>query len=51
MYIAILLTFRAGAPQYCARRWELEERLPSVPSIIIDGIYSRFTETVRGGTA
>ncbi|KAL5525143.1 RPA49 [Sanghuangporus sanghuang] len=51
MYIAILLTFRAGAPRYCANRSDLEERLPGVPSIIVDGIYSRFTETVRGSSA
>ncbi|KAL5478826.1 RPA49 [Sanghuangporus weigelae] len=51
MYIAILLTFRAGAPRYCAKRSDLEERLPGVPSIIIDGIFSRFTETVRGSSA
>jgi DNA-directed RNA polymerase I subunit RPA49 len=28
----------------------VEERMSSVPSIVIDGLLSRFTETARGST-
>ncbi|EJD05049.1 Rpa49 subunit specific to nuclear RNA polymerase I [Fomitiporia mediterranea MF3/22] len=50
LYIACLLVFRMGAVRYCNKREDLEERLPGIPSNVIDGIYSRFTETVRGSS-
>ncbi|OCH90863.1 RNA polymerase I associated factor, A49-like protein [Obba rivulosa] len=46
MYISAMLAFRAAARSVNDQQ-ALQSKLPNVPSIVIDGLLSRFTETVR----
>ncbi|KIM90013.1 hypothetical protein PILCRDRAFT_812811 [Piloderma croceum F 1598] len=48
-YISAMLAFR-NATFKKFERSAVEERLSGVPSIVIDGLFSRFTETSRGST-
>lgn len=49
MYISIMMYFR----NLTIRKFDkstIYEKLSAVPSIVIDGLMSRFTETPRGST-
>lgn len=49
MYISIMMSFR----NLTSRKFDkstVYKKLSAVPSIIIDGLLSRFTETPRGST-
>jgi DNA-directed RNA polymerase I subunit RPA49 len=48
-YISTMLAFR-NATSRKFERSTVEERLSGVPSIVIDGLFSRFTESSRGST-
>ncbi|KAH8112061.1 Rpa49 subunit specific to nuclear RNA polymerase I [Phellopilus nigrolimitatus] len=50
LYIACLFAFRIGAPKLVNNREELQQRLWGIPTIVLDGILSRFSETLRGST-
>ena len=48
-YISVLFAFRQ-AVRVLHREGNLEERMAGVPSVIVDGLTARFTETPRGST-
>lgn len=49
LYISAVMAFR-NATFHEVKRSSIEERLLGVPSVVIDGLLSRFTETSRGST-
>ncbi|EGO02918.1 hypothetical protein SERLA73DRAFT_165847 [Serpula lacrymans var. lacrymans S7.3] len=49
LYIAAMLAFRASTFKRIDKQ-AVHEKLHGVPSVIIDGLLSRFTETARGST-
>ncbi|KAF7977898.1 hypothetical protein HWV62_2454 [Athelia sp. TMB] len=50
MYVSVLMAFRKAAYKEVTRS-TIEEKLPGVPGIIVDGLLSRFTESSRGSAS
>jgi DNA-directed RNA polymerase I subunit RPA49 len=46
-YISVMFAFR-WASKGAIEKTQLQEKLGGVPSIIVDGLLARFTETSRG---
>ncbi|EPQ55866.1 RNA polymerase I associated factor, A49-like protein [Gloeophyllum trabeum ATCC 11539] len=46
-YISSMLAFRNIAPKKMSDKQALQERLSRIPSVILDGLLSRFSETAR----
>ncbi|KJA17181.1 hypothetical protein HYPSUDRAFT_146886 [Hypholoma sublateritium FD-334 SS-4] len=51
LYISAMLAFRQACFGKTIEKEKLYERLSAVPSIVADGLLSRFTETARGSTS
>ncbi|KII90120.1 hypothetical protein PLICRDRAFT_40321 [Plicaturopsis crispa FD-325 SS-3] len=49
-YISSMLAFRSATFRMAERKDPIHERLARVPSLVVDGLLARFTETSRGST-
>ena len=50
MYISAMFSFRLAAHKLCNDKEAMSQRLGGFPSIVVEGLLSRFTETMRGTT-
>ncbi|KAJ3572194.1 hypothetical protein NP233_g3247 [Leucocoprinus birnbaumii] len=51
LYISALFAFRNAADRRDFNTDQIRERLSALPSIVVDGLLSRFTEKARGSTS